>query len=296
MDTDLLRTFLEIAEIKNFTKAASALGRTQAAISMQLSRLEQTLNAELFIRNNRHVSLTVFGEKLLPFARKILLEEKKMLSSFTPHPVQERIRIGAPEDIAFSYFPAILQSLATEHTEVALDVSCEFTEKLLQGLDAEEYDIILIKQDPLCPHPDSRAIWSEPLIWVAPENSSFITQISQPPIPLVLSHTPCVLRKQAVEALGNAHIEARIRFSSASLSANLAAVRAGLGITVLPKDLLTDDLREVPYLPRLQAAQIGLIKTKKKSELIDLIAELISDKMSENHDKKEEKKPLKSVS
>ncbi|RVD15300.1 LysR family transcriptional regulator, partial [Mesorhizobium sp. M7A.F.Ca.ET.027.02.1.1] len=56
LDSDLLRTFVAIAETGNFTKAAEQAGRTQSAVSMQMKKLEELIGASLFERGSRGVA------------------------------------------------------------------------------------------------------------------------------------------------------------------------------------------------------------------------------------------------
>ncbi|MBM3207628.1 MAG: LysR family transcriptional regulator [Chlamydiae bacterium] len=289
MDTDLLKTFLKISEIKNFTKASVILGRTQATISMQIAKLEILLGNKLFIRDNRNVSLSSFGELLVPYAEKMLQIEKELLSQFILPKVKGKIRFGTPEDIAFSYLPSILSDFTQTYKDIELEVKCDFTERLIEGIGSNEFDLILIKQDPHSPFPGSEQIWSEPLVWVAAKNSKFIKQMPAEELPLVLSPTPCVFRKRALQALSQGKISYRIVFSSASLAGNLSAVRAGLGISVLPKDLIGPEFTPLTYLPELQQAQIALIK-KDSSPIIDIALHFISEKISSLHLEREKKK------
>ncbi|RUZ47379.1 LysR family transcriptional regulator, partial [Mesorhizobium sp. M7A.F.Ca.CA.004.05.2.1] len=77
LDSDLLRTFVAIAETGNFTKAAEQAGRTQSAVSMQMKKLEELIGASLFERGSRGVALTRRGGELIVNARRIvsLLDE-----------------------------------------------------------------------------------------------------------------------------------------------------------------------------------------------------------------------------
>jgi DNA-binding transcriptional LysR family regulator len=73
IDTDLLRTFVAIADHGGFTRAADVVNRTQSAVSMQMKRLEEdVLKCALFQREGRNVSLTTEGIVLLGYARRIL--------------------------------------------------------------------------------------------------------------------------------------------------------------------------------------------------------------------------------
>ena len=74
LNSDLLRSFLAVAETGNVTRAASVLGRTQSAISVQIRKLEQTLSTRLFERQARGMALTEDGRTLLPAARTALAE------------------------------------------------------------------------------------------------------------------------------------------------------------------------------------------------------------------------------
>jgi DNA-binding transcriptional LysR family regulator len=73
IDTDVLRTFVAIADHGGFTRAGELVNRTQSAVSMQMKRLEEdVLQRKLFERDGRQVRLTPEGQVLLGYARRIL--------------------------------------------------------------------------------------------------------------------------------------------------------------------------------------------------------------------------------
>lgn len=72
MDTDLLKTFMEVVEQRHFGKAASKLYVTQSAVSARIRMLEQEVGRPLFVRQRNNISLTKYGEKLVSHARDIL--------------------------------------------------------------------------------------------------------------------------------------------------------------------------------------------------------------------------------
>ena len=73
IDSELLRTFVAIADYGGFTRAADAVNRTQSAVSMQMKRLEEdVVGRPLFQREGRQLTLTAEGEILLGYARRIL--------------------------------------------------------------------------------------------------------------------------------------------------------------------------------------------------------------------------------
>jgi DNA-binding transcriptional LysR family regulator len=73
LDTELLRTFLEVRTTRHFGRAAQNLFITQAAVSARIKQLEETLGATLFIRNRNNIQLSSEGERLVPHAEAVLM-------------------------------------------------------------------------------------------------------------------------------------------------------------------------------------------------------------------------------
>ena len=71
MDIKNLTTFIHVAELGSFTKAAEALGFSQSTVSFQIKQLETELNSQLFERINHTVVLTEKGREVLSFAHQI---------------------------------------------------------------------------------------------------------------------------------------------------------------------------------------------------------------------------------
>jgi DNA-binding transcriptional LysR family regulator len=82
LDIQSLRSFLKVAELGSFTRAAQALSLTQPAISQQIRRLEELLGVELFARDNRQVLLTLEGERLTSYAQQMVSVNDKVGSLF----------------------------------------------------------------------------------------------------------------------------------------------------------------------------------------------------------------------
>jgi DNA-binding transcriptional LysR family regulator len=73
LDTELLRTFLEVRTTRHFGRAAQNLFITQAAVSARIKQLEETLGATLFIRSRNNIQLSSEGERLVPHAEAVLM-------------------------------------------------------------------------------------------------------------------------------------------------------------------------------------------------------------------------------
>jgi DNA-binding transcriptional LysR family regulator len=277
----LLKNFLVLAKTRNFTRAALELYRSQSAISLQIARLEEIVGKPLFIRNKRNVNLTLEGEQFLGYARQMLQIEEEMLNHFDKPSIKGEVSFGTPEDLATAYLPSILANFVETYPQILLNVDCEFTMDLLKGFESNRYDLVLIKQDPQNPHPRSKEVWKEPLVWVSSKDTPCFNWKKEP-LPLVLAPTPCVYRQTAIDTLNREGIRWRIVYTSPSLTGTFAAVKAGLGISVLPFKMIPKDIQITPNLPALKDAQIAFLEQENGSKAASALATYVIDHISTN--------------
>jgi DNA-binding transcriptional LysR family regulator len=256
LDIDLVRAFVIVAETGSFTRAGERLLRTQSTISLQIKRLETSLGHRLLERTPRSVALTEKGERFLEYARRIVALNDEVIARVAEPGLEGLVRLGTPEDFATSHLPDVLARFAQAHPRVALEVTCDLTLNLLDGFRADLFDLVLVKREV------SRAavgmrVWREPLVWAAGPKAA----LGEGPIPLVVSPAPCVYRKRATETLESASRPWRIAYTCASLAGSVAAVQAGLGVAVLPRDMAPPGLRalEKGLLPELPDTEVALI-------------------------------------
>ena len=272
LDTISLKSFIAIAETGTFSHAANIVGRTQSALSLQIKKLEESLGCELFIRTSRKVTLTEQGEMFLGYAKRIVQLQWEVYSRLKEPDVEGEIRLGTPEDFATHYLPDVLSSFRQHHPRVQLNVSCDLTLNLIDGFRRGDYDVILIKRDPKATKGGTK-VWREPLVWVAADHYK-----PEKPLSLVLSPQPCIYRARALAALDKAKKPWRISYTSPSLAGTIAAVKAGLGITVLPANMLPNGIhpiRKEIKLPELADAEIALMKRDDLSKASEMLAQHI---------------------
>jgi len=254
---DLLRTFVKIADLRSFTRAGIALGRTQPAISLQMARLESLVGVKLLTRSGGEIELSEAGENLVHYARQILCLNDEAVSRLTQQSVRGTVRVGLPNDFAVAFLSEILGGFAKSHESISLDVKCDLSVQLLAALEQNEMDVVIAmtSEDPR--HPAAK-VWKEKLVWVTgPESDTH----RRDPIALVAYPQGCVYRRSMVNGLNLCERAWRIVYSSPNLSGLLAAVEAGLGITVLSEKTAPARLRrlgEADGLPTLPTVQVGL--------------------------------------
>jgi DNA-binding transcriptional LysR family regulator len=258
-DLDLLRTFVAIVDNGSFTRAAQRLGLTQSTVSLQIKRLEDGLTRRLFNRDGRELKLTPEGEILLTYARQILRLGAEALSRLGESDLSGVVRLGTPEDFATTHLSEVLACFARTHPQVALQVHCDFTVNLLDDFAKGRYDLILFKREPQGPSGGTK-VWREVLDWVA--SPRLVTETGSP-ILLILAPAPDVYRKRALSALDAAGRDWRVVYTSPSLAGLQAAVQAGLGVTVLPTEMIPADMISVSarlQLPKLPDTEIVLYR------------------------------------
>lgn len=280
LDPDLLRTFVFIAEDGSFTRAATRVGRTQSAVSMQVQRLETLLGQKLLARGKGGtVQLTPHGQFLLARAKEMLALNDGIVTSFRSPAVQGTVRLGTPDDYALRYVPQVLRRFAENHPSVQVDVLCLPSHLLIQRLRAGELDLALCSEGH---EPDGwpvTTLWRGPLSWVT---SDKYAPHRQDPLPVAFAvgeHcTWSTMARRALEDAGRAY---RVAYSAGTLMGSMAPVVAGLAVTVSTTSWLPDGLRPVrpgEGLPTLPPSAIFMVKAPDaRQPVTDVLAQYMAD-------------------
>ena len=291
IDIDLLRSFVMVYESGSFSFAADKLGRTQSTISQQIKKLEDILGKNVFIRNNRSVNLTPEGEVLLSYARQMISINDEVIGRISQPDISGTVRLGAPEAFATNYLPEVLMLFSKSHPSVALDVQCDLSHHLLAQFEKGEFDLILIKKDDKTKTYGNK-VWRETLVWVGLEKKCFKMGDD---VPLILSPIPCVYRNKVVQALEKKNIKWHSVFTSASMAGRIAAAKAGLGFTAIPKEMLShvhglSALGDACGLPPLSPVEIDLLLNKEtKNDAAKRLADHIIFALEDNPSMKSKK-------
>lgn len=278
IDTIALQCFIAVAETGSFTKAAERVYRTQSAISQQMNKLEKLLGGKpLLVRSKAKIfNLTPEGEIFLRYARQIFALHREVIDRLKQPELEGEVRFGLPEDFASVYLPEVLTDFSRIHPRILLNIQCDLTLNLLNRFKKKEFDLVLIKMNRPEDFPNGLDVWSEPLKWVG--DSTLID--AKKPVPLVLSPQPCVYRASAIKALEQAGRSWRLVFSSPSFAGAVAAVKAGMGITVMPHTMLPHELHTVDasLLPKLDDTHVSLLKHQANDVVINMLEKFVLQK------------------
>lgn len=273
LDLDLLRTFVAAVDTLSFARAAQAVHRSPAAVSMQIRRLEETLGARLFERDTRNVRPTAEAETLLGYARRMIRLHDEAIEAVRRPDVTGRVVIAAPDDYAQSLLPGPLRRFGALFPKVQVEVVCAQTTILLPALDAGTVDLAFVSRTRGV---SGDLIRVEPMVWVAAPGSD-IHRRSPLPVALYEPHSPA--RVRAVDALEAGSVAYRAAHSSPSLLGLLAMVEADLAVAALarcsaPTSVAILDQRH--GLPPIADLEVVLVRSAGSNRpACDALAEII---------------------
>ena len=248
LQTDLisLRSLVAVIEEGGFSAAARRMHRTQSAISLQIAKLEERLNTKLLERTSRSVNVTPAGETFVSYARRILeLADEAIMAVTSPEEVT-LLRVGFAAYLAPHDLHALIARFRRAHPNCDLSMVLGSGTEMLESLQRGELDVVFSGPEGR----EGQLLWEEQLVWVGTRNLE-----NDPTIPteLILMHPPCSFRQVAFDALTGAAVPFKISISANSVQAVQSAIRAELGVSVLPisavpKDMpiLKDELPELP--------------------------------------------------
>ena len=276
---DVLRSFVTVADFASFTQASEILARSQPAISMQLKKLEKMLDRQLLQRNDQKLKLTEDGQVLFDYAKQILSLNDEVISIFVKPSISGNIRLGIPSEFATTVLPKIVGRFSQNYPTVSIDVSCDLSVNLLASRNEHEFDLILSLQDDL-KIKKSDSVRTDELVWVTKDKHSAHLQT---PIPLIAAPQGCIYRKRAINKLDKLNRSWRIVYTIPDLSGIQSAIEEGLGVTVLAKSTVPDNLQIIKAdkkFPKLGKIAIHLINNSdSKDEAVVRLMEYIKVSM-----------------
>lgn len=148
MDTDLLKTFLEVSRTRHFGRAAEALYLTQSAVSFRIRQLENQLGVNLFTRHRNNIRLTTAGEKLLPYAETLMSTwqaARKEVSHTSRH---NEFSIGASASLWECILNRWLVKLYQSHGGLQFEARIAQRQSLVKQLHERQLDLLITTESP----------------------------------------------------------------------------------------------------------------------------------------------------
>jgi DNA-binding transcriptional LysR family regulator len=277
-DLDGLRAFVEVARRLNFQEAAQVLAVSPSALTRRVKRLEQALGAALFERTTRRVALTPLGRDFLPRARAVVEQLDTTLRWFESAASAHfgQLKIACVPTIARSLMPRLVAAFAQRWPDVKIRIVETHVATMRRMLHSGEADLAI----GFLPAPDPELLLDELLVdpyelacprtHVLARRSS-VTWADLRPHALIMSGDPRSSGNRQVldHALGPVQRTARSVVEVEHLSTAMGLVEEGLGITVVPRSALTDELRRRlairPLTGPMVTRTIGVLRHRSRT-------------------------------
>ncbi len=176
MDSELLKTFLEVSRTRHFGRAAESLYLTQSAVSFRIRQLETQLGTSLFTRHRNNIRLTPAGERLVPYAESLMntwLQAKKEISHASQH---TELSIGATASLWEGYLTDWVEELYNQHDELRLEARVSTRQSLVKQLHSRELDLLIATEPPKMDEFESTIIGSIELQLMASQKNIALTK------------------------------------------------------------------------------------------------------------------------
>lgn len=233
LDIDSLRTLRAIVESGSFTGAAARLHLTQSAVSWKIKRLEERLGHALLVRDGKTIEPTEMGHELLLHADKILAAHDEAIASLKLRELTGTVRLGCNDEPDLAQFAEIIRSFRLEHPRVRVNTRIALSSVVAAWLRAGELDLALLQVMADDVKEDDVIIRRGRLEWFA---SADLVLGDDGAIPLITFGSRGFYRPIAERALREAGFDYFVAVECESSAGVIAAVEAGLGVSVLNND------------------------------------------------------------
>ncbi|WGH78008.1 LysR family transcriptional regulator [Jannaschia ovalis] len=248
MTLDQLRAFLWTARLGGVRKAARRLNLSQPAISTRIATLEAELKRPLFDRLPGRLQLTRQGRMLLTYAEQMLFVEDAIRANVAdPSEAEGLFRVGASETIAQSWLPDFLQALSARYPRVTLDLTVDISIDLRAALLDRRLDLAFLMGPVSDFSVENAALPQFELQWF---KSAAMGPVDLAHVPVISYSRQTRPYRELAETLARRHGPGVRIYASASLSAALQMIAAGVAVGPYPPDLarpLVEAGRIVPF-------------------------------------------------
>jgi DNA-binding transcriptional LysR family regulator len=252
MDTRQLAAFCEVVDRKSFSQAATRLGVSQPAVSLQIRSLEQRLGTQLLDRSGRRVEPTEAGARLYRGAQRLLALEEQLLEDVTANPVAEprgRLELGASTGPGETVLPLLLCEFQQAHPQVSVALSVANTQTVIDAVSQRELELGVVGAARRHRGVVFEPFFKDEVVLACPPGHRFagreVTLDELRAEPLILMQEGAGVRQVIEDELRGAGV--RLRELQVPLELGLqesvrTAVRGGFGVTFISRSAVESDL------------------------------------------------------
>ncbi len=246
MDTKNLTTFIYVAELRSFTKAADRLGFSQSTVSFQIKQLETELSCQLFERINHTVHLTEKGREVLEYAHQINRMTRELKDSMKEEASSGYIRLAMADSLCTSLLSRDFLHFRKLYPNISLKIIAAGTEEMFRLMNHNEADAILTLDNHIY-NTEYRILREEKVrtffvagagTRIASASSLSIEELLLQPF--ILTEKGMSYRRLLEEKLAELSLEIQPVLEIGSTELICSLVEQGAGISFLPEYVIKD--------------------------------------------------------
>ncbi len=276
LESDLMRSFLAVADTGAVTAAAGRVGRTQSAVSLQIRRLEDSIGQPLFTRLPRGVALTARGEQLVPYARRVVALLDEAAIALREKPLTGPVRVGIPDEYSGTVLPRALAAFDERHEGVEVSIRCDHSQGQMDALARDELDLAVIYDWSYVAEGEILCI--DPTVWVT---SIPHQQHLRQPVPVAYYFRSDWCRDFAEDSLNRQGIAWRPAWGCDLAGGMRVSVTSGIAIAPLSRSTIPPGCRELTAedgFPIIDSARVVLRRNPRGgSPAVEGMAAMLRD-------------------
>ncbi|MBN6205497.1 LysR family transcriptional regulator [Ralstonia pickettii] len=271
MELRQIKYFIEVAKREHVTDAANNLHVAQSAVSRQITKLEEELGVDLFIREGRSVRLTPIGEvflKRMEYALQVIEDAKQVVHEYTD-PEKGTINIGFASSLALYILPTIISAFRREYPNVKFNLVQGTYYELKELVSRGKANMALLAPVPTQDKQlKGKVLSTEHIVALLPINHPRAKQKALKLHQLrtenfIMFPENYVLRDMIIQACQQFGFRPNISFEGADIDAIKGLVAAGLGISLVPESTLVENLPRgtvrIPVTEPIVTRTVGII-------------------------------------
>jgi DNA-binding transcriptional LysR family regulator len=284
IDLPGIEAFLGVAHLGSFRRAAAHMNLSQAALSHRIKKLEESLGTALLARTTRRVTMTEAGLELLPVAQRAVGDIEGALVGLRDRGSggPERLAVGCLPTIALLHLPAALAEFGRLRPAVRVQVYDNSADEIVRRVRAGEADFGITATSVRGLDLDIVPLTQDPFVLVCPTGHTLATRAS---VQWQELEGEALIRISAEEALNRKRETMLWRFEVQRVPTAMGMVRAGLGLTVLPRSGLDahrmEGLAGVALRNPSVARRLGIVSLRDKPlpPHAAFLARLVTDRL-----------------
>lgn len=242
VDFKALETFVWVANLRSFRRAADKLNTTQPAVSMRIAQLEELLGVRLLERDRRIVAATPKGLQLLDYAERLIRLRADMVEAVGESAAMRGIvRLGVSETIVHTWLPTLIERVNAAYPNLELEIEVDTSANLNERLVSKELDLAFLLAPAQNPGVRSRPLCTFPVAFVAsakmklPQRAIELEDIARLPIVTFSRNTQPYIALR--ELFAHKGLRPTIH-ASASLATVVRMTLDGIGVAAIPPAIL----------------------------------------------------------